>query len=370
MSKSVLAFRVHFWGAPRVGKTTLLNRMATQSNVRKEEMPGYTAVSVDVRDRQVLLELYDNEPANRPHAVIAVVDDKDDGTFDAIAERLDHAVQAKTARVFLVVNKKDGKRNDSGERAYKKWAWKVNIEPFEVSAQTGEGVRSMMVKIAEELFREYIRDQMHMCELTTEQLYESPLAVLFREPVDTGIYQDYLDVVKKPMDLKTIRKKLRKRRYSSVKEWQDDVNLIWKNCQAYNGDAFDLILEELQQIVKKNMREMPTALKEIANQLVVTTSALTRIMEKPPREMEGLFPTETYTESDARLPFESRDIADLGRNIERLRTEGRSDDKQMLVQIARWFNLDTTNDEVDIAEMPDEAKLYFRSFLRERLSNK
>ena len=368
MSKSVLAFRVHFWGAPRVGKTTLLNRMATQSNVRKEEMPGYTAVTMDVRDRQVLLELYDHAPANRPHAVIAVVDDRDDATFDAISERLDNAVQAKTARVFLVVNRKEGRSSE--ERVYKKWARQVNIEPFEVSAQTGEGVRSMMVKVAEELFREYIRDQMHVCELTTEQLYKSPLAWLFRDPVDTSVYTDYRDVVKTPMDLNTIRKKLRRRMYSSVKEWQDDVNLIWKNCQSYNGHDYDVILDELQQIVKKNMREMPTTLKEIANQLVTTTSALTRTMEKPPREFEGLFPTETYTESDARLPFESRDIADLSRNIERLRTEGRSDDKQMLVQIARWFNLDTTNNEVDIAEMPDEAKLYFRSFVRERLSNK
>lgn len=45
---------------------------------------------------------------------------------------------------------------------------------------------------------------------------------------------DYPQIVKNPMDLSTINKKLREDRYHTVEEVLDDIQLIWDNCKLYN----------------------------------------------------------------------------------------------------------------------------------------
>lgn len=59
----------------------------------------------------------------------------------------------------------------------------------------------------------------------------------FQEPVDPVKFNimDYFDVIKNPMDLGTIRKKISHNCYKSAKEFSDDMNLIWENCYKYNG---------------------------------------------------------------------------------------------------------------------------------------
>ncbi|ODQ66909.1 Bromodomain-containing protein, partial [Nadsonia fulvescens var. elongata DSM 6958] len=47
---------------------------------------------------------------------------------------------------------------------------------------------------------------------------------------------DYYNVIKKPMDLNTVMKKLKTFQYNSKKEFVDDVFLIWSNCLSYNTD--------------------------------------------------------------------------------------------------------------------------------------
>ncbi|KAI9315156.1 hypothetical protein BX666DRAFT_1959745 [Dichotomocladium elegans] len=45
---------------------------------------------------------------------------------------------------------------------------------------------------------------------------------------------DYFDVIKNPMDLGTVTKKLKALQYKSKKEFADDLYLIYENCLAYN----------------------------------------------------------------------------------------------------------------------------------------
>lgn len=54
----------------------------------------------------------------------------------------------------------------------------------------------------------------------------------FREPVDwRGLeLMDYTQVVKKPMDLGTIKRRLDRLQYSCAAEVAHDIRLVWKNC--------------------------------------------------------------------------------------------------------------------------------------------
>lgn len=47
---------------------------------------------------------------------------------------------------------------------------------------------------------------------------------------------DYAEVIKKPMDLSTVLCKIDLHQYRTVKEFRQDVDLIWQNALEYNPD--------------------------------------------------------------------------------------------------------------------------------------
>ncbi|KAK9863292.1 hypothetical protein WJX84_010639 [Apatococcus fuscideae] len=67
----------------------------------------------------------------------------------------------------------------------------------------------------------------------------------FNEPVDAdglGI-PEYLDVIKRPMDLGTVAHKLQADKYRSLVDFRADINLIWRNCQAFNEPGSNVFEE-------------------------------------------------------------------------------------------------------------------------------
>lgn len=72
---------------------------------------------------------------------------------------------------------------------------------------------------------------------TLEKLIrQDPESLPFRHPVDPqalGI-PDYFEIVKKPMDLSTIRNKLMSGKYTDPWEYVDDVWLMFDNAWLYN----------------------------------------------------------------------------------------------------------------------------------------
>lgn len=66
----------------------------------------------------------------------------------------------------------------------------------------------------------------------------------FLEPVDwRGLeLYDYPQVVKKMMDLGTVKRKLLRKQYKTAHECATDIRLIWKNCLSYNMEGSDFWL--------------------------------------------------------------------------------------------------------------------------------
>mmetsp|Transcript_27314 Transcript_27314/g.62658 ORF Transcript_27314/g.62658 Transcript_27314/m.62658 type:complete len:189 (+) Transcript_27314:624-1190(+) len=60
-------------------------------------------------------------------------------------------------------------------------------------------------------------------------------------PVDWRILglSDYPEIIKKPMDLGTVKSRMESEQYSSVQKALDDIRLIWSNCKTYNQDGSD-----------------------------------------------------------------------------------------------------------------------------------
>jgi histone acetyltransferase len=67
---------------------------------------------------------------------------------------------------------------------------------------------------------------------------EQQFAWPFREPVDTSEVHDYLEVIKEPIDLSTIEKRVRKGEwYKSKQMLYRDLMLMVNNCKLYNDEA-------------------------------------------------------------------------------------------------------------------------------------
>lgn len=84
----------------------------------------------------------------------------------------------------------------------------------------------------------------------------------FREPVDPvrmGIPQ-YFDIVKTPMDLSTIEKKLDTRQYTSGEEVKRDVELMLNNCFIFNPPDHDVykLGKAFEDIFAKRWAEKPS----------------------------------------------------------------------------------------------------------------
>ena len=72
-----------------------------------------------------------------------------------------------------------------------------------------------------------------------QNLMKNSNAWIFLEPVDPGKLgiHDYFDIIKNPMDFGTIRQKLREHQYLNMKNFLEDVELVFNNCILYNGEA-------------------------------------------------------------------------------------------------------------------------------------
>ena len=51
---------------------------------------------------------------------------------------------------------------------------------------------------------------------------------------------DYFDIIEKPMDLGTLKRKLTHNVYKNMQHFVDDMNLVWGNCYRYNGEQHEI----------------------------------------------------------------------------------------------------------------------------------
>lgn len=106
-----------------------------------------------------------------------------------------------------------------------------------------------------------------------EELYESMEKVLmelkagehanpFLQRVNKREAPDYYNIIKSPMDIGTMMKKLKQLQYKSKKEFVDDLMLIWSNCLKYNS-ASDHPLRKKALHMRKETEKLVPLIPEI-----------------------------------------------------------------------------------------------------------
>ncbi|KAL4488888.1 hypothetical protein ABPG72_005675 [Tetrahymena utriculariae] len=88
-----------------------------------------------------------------------------------------------------------------------------------------------------------------------QSLFDNSDSLEFRFPVDylaLGLI-DYPNVIKKPMDLTTVKNKINTQSYDTIEDFLDDIQLIWDNCKLYNaqGSWIWKLADKLDKYYKK-----------------------------------------------------------------------------------------------------------------------
>jgi transcription initiation factor TFIID subunit 1 len=92
-----------------------------------------------------------------------------------------------------------------------------------------------------------------------EKLMDMPESELFRAAVDANAVKDYYMIIKQPMDLGAIKKKIDDVQYDSMRDFIKDLELIVNNSKIYNGDpARSLITANAVKILKRAQEELAT----------------------------------------------------------------------------------------------------------------
>lgn len=124
------------------------------------------------------------------------------------------------------------------------------------------------------------------CLRVMDQLSTRAVSGMFSKPINPkdDDCPNYYQVIDKPMDLGTVRKKLEENIYRTVEEWKKDVDLVWSNSLKYNKtglitvitadlkEYFDKISRSVSDSVAQDWKtklsqirdELETAVKEIA----------------------------------------------------------------------------------------------------------
>ncbi|KAI0786017.1 Bromodomain-containing protein [Abortiporus biennis] len=109
-------------------------------------------------------------------------------------------------------------------------------------------------------------EQLRFCDKVLKELHKKThyaIASPFYDPVDWVKLEipSYPKLIKKPMDLSTMRKKLDAGEYPTADKFHDDFKLMIRNCFTFNpsGTPVNLCGQQLQRLFEEKWQNLPTA---------------------------------------------------------------------------------------------------------------
>lgn len=202
----------------------------------------------------------------------------------------------------------------------------------------------------------------------TIDFFNDPLCVFFVRPyedLDKKMMSEYNNRIKKPMDLGTVKKKIKDGMYPGYQSWIDDMNLIWDNAIEFNtpesllgGVAIYLkkkFNKKIMMLNAQNLRNYEQRLIDLAkelNQIISNTPPIFNITSSLqwPEEME---------------PFTIKRIEEIKEGVHKLDEAGRTEDILNIIRKAMPdLNIDTSTP-IDFGLLGRNALLGLEKFIKE-----
>uniref|UniRef100_A0A2K5VQS0 Bromodomain testis-specific protein n=1 Tax=Macaca fascicularis TaxID=9541 RepID=A0A2K5VQS0_MACFA len=101
----------------------------------------------------------------------------------------------------------------------------------------------------------------YLQKVVLKDLWKHSFSWPFQRPVDAVKLKlpDYYTIIKNPMDLNTIKKRLENKYYVKASECIEDFNTMFSNCYLYNkpGDDIVLMAQALEKLFMQKLSQMP-----------------------------------------------------------------------------------------------------------------
>jgi len=80
------------------------------------------------------------------------------------------------------------------------------------------------------------KTDMEKCQAILQKILQNKLSAEFRQPVDPELQgiPHYRQIITNPMDFGTVKTKLKKGKYTTPKEFDHDMRLVFRNCYTFN----------------------------------------------------------------------------------------------------------------------------------------
>ncbi|KAI8974697.1 Bromodomain-containing protein [Pilobolus umbonatus] len=129
------------------------------------------------------------------------------------------------------------------------------------------------------------RDQLKYCGAIMRNLKKHRDAGPFLHPVDYVKLNvpDYPKIIKHPMDLSTVDRKLNSGEYDTVEDFIADIRLVFNNCFKFNGPEamISMLCQNVESAFEKSLRQMPPS-KGTTN----TPRSITPLHEDEPEKIK------------------------------------------------------------------------------------
>ncbi|CAM4667207.1 unnamed protein product [Leuciscus chuanchicus] len=116
-----------------------------------------------------------------------------------------------------------------------------------------------------------LSEQLKYCDVILKEMLSKKHAAYawpFYKPVDAEALElhDYHDIIKNPMDLSTVKKKMDSREYQDAQSFAADVRLMFSNCYKYNPPDHEVVAmaRKLQDVFEMRFAKMPDEPVEVA----------------------------------------------------------------------------------------------------------
>uniref|UniRef100_A0A673MBW1 Bromodomain-containing protein 3-like n=1 Tax=Sinocyclocheilus rhinocerous TaxID=307959 RepID=A0A673MBW1_9TELE len=126
-----------------------------------------------------------------------------------------------------------------------------------------------------------LNDHLKYCDTILKEMLSKKHAAYawpFYKPVDAEALElhDYHEIIKQPMDLSTVKKKMDSREYQDAQSFAADIRLMFSNCYKYNPPDHEVVAmaRKLQDVFEMKFAKMPDEPVEPSSPNAVSATAV------------------------------------------------------------------------------------------------
>ena len=205
------------------------------------------------------------------------------------------------------------------------------------------------------------------CIRIIDELLQQPVFNEFRDQIDTTDMPEYLEKIKSPQDLTSIRMRLLNNGYQTIEQWHNDMMLCFSNCILFNerDTTYGDIAAYAMQVYQKKVRHLirPTPL-EYSSRINRYTKKLHDLLRKAPSSVSKSI---TSILKSKKYDPPSFDFDELSAALSRLTSDA---DVFNISQIINSYNikLDTSSEStlVSLSNLPKECVQLLQKYAIEK----